>query len=193
MSFERVDVGQASRISRDTIVSAGKTYKTAKDGIQVALCGAVYQASKGNPDWVTLLLRSMDSLTRSSDGTWKVGADGRQVFAYLTRFLGIPVTWDKSAGNFKMAKNWSANSPTIEDTLAKMGQARWDKFNAVKADKAFDEEKFFEGLISAALDPNRMNTTLDDLLVKVKTAIKAKKTADQRGAKFATVWAEFSA
>lgn len=186
-----LDSNQASRVTLDSVINAGKKFKTAKDGIQVALYGCVYQFGNGNPDWLTMLMKSMGELTyNSTSDKAVVGKIGRQVFQYLTKYVGINVIkWDSAGGKFKMVEGWMLLSWDRDAAIAKMGDVRWDKFGTVAAEKAFSEARFFDNLFKTAFDPNDLGATdLNALIAKLKPAYKAWVGAKADGKKFQEVW-----
>jgi hypothetical protein len=186
-----LDSQQASRVTLSTILSAGKKFKTAKDGVQVALAGCVYQFGNGNPDWLTHLLSAMEELTyNQTTGKSQVGKIGRQIFQYLTKGIGVNVIkWDAATSRFKMVEGWTLLEWDRDAAITKMGEQRWDKFGTVAADKAFSQAQFLDNLFSGAFDPNKLGATdLNSLIATLKPAYKAWVGAKAEGKKFKEVW-----
>ena len=157
-------ISDFSRISRAYVVEAVASRLSSAAVMQTALKGVVYQISKGNPDWLTEVI---NGFSEQSHGKTMVSSDGRQINAYM-RFLGIPVQWNKENQRFKLKGKWKETDWDAIAHAMEHGE-RWDKFNKVAADKAFDLPK---SAVSFFKRCDKEGHNLEEILNAVREAAK---------------------
>lgn len=141
--------------TKTNALNDAKAYRGGKIRLQRALGYVVTQLLHGNADAIDMVFRAAELVSNSADGML-TNADGRAVWKYLTHKDGLNlkgvVMWDKDARRFKMAEGWSAAAAGLDlaalaNTLAFV---RWDKFDAQKAEMAFDLDRAVLQLVKRA-------------------------------------------
>lgn len=161
--------------SKSTAIQRAKNYRGAKAGLQAAIGYAVAQLLQGNADGLHIVM-SAAGLIENRGGEMHANADGRAVWAYLTKrdALGLTgiVAWDKESGRFRMCKNWTkaADDLDLAHVVNTLANVRWDQYKAAKADQAFDLNKAVVRLVHKA----RSNGITDDdaIMSVVRQALK---------------------
>lgn len=143
------------KTTKSIAVSNAKAYRGAKAKLQGAIGYAVAQLLQGNADGLETIMRAGE-LVSNNQGVMHANSDGRAVWKYITHKDGLGLTgivqWDKAAGRFKMAENWSkvAAKMDLEQLTNALTNVRWDKFQSVKVDIAFDLDKVVSVMVRRA-------------------------------------------